>query len=125
VDDEEREAAGLGIRRKIMGDEYVDRSLAAADEFTSDLQAYLNRSVWGGVWSRPGLDHRTRSLLTLALLTALGKPAELAVHTHGALRNGCTPEEIKEVLLHAAIYAGIPAAVEAFRAAAPVIAQAG
>ena len=121
MDDQEREATGLEVRRAVMGDEYVNQSLAAADDFTRDLQDYLNRNVWGGAWSRPGLDLKTRSLLTNVLLTALGKPAELASHTRGALRNGCTPDEIKEAILHAAVYAGIPAAVEAFRAARPVV----
>jgi 4-carboxymuconolactone decarboxylase len=123
MNDEERYEAGLKVRREVLGEDYVDQALASADEFSRELQDHLNRFAWGVAWTRPGLDRRTRSLLTLGLLTALGKTAELKTHTRGALRNGCTPEEIAEVFLHASVYAGVPAAVEAFRAAQPVVAE--
>jgi 4-carboxymuconolactone decarboxylase len=111
---------GLAIRRAVLGQEYVDRSLAQADEFTRPLQELTTEYCWGTVWSRPGLPRKVRSLLTLAMLTALNRPHELALHVRGALRNGCTREEIREVLLQAAIYCGIPAAVGSFRIAQEV-----
>lgn len=117
-----RQETGLRIRREVLGEEYVDRALAGADDFTRDLQEFLNGNCWGATWAREGLDRRTRSLITLTALAQLGKMQELAAHTRGALRNGCTPEEIKEVFLHVAVYAGVPVAVDAFRAAQPVIA---
>lgn len=112
---------GEQIRREVMGDAFVDRALAAADEFTGPLQTYVNEHCWGSVWDRPGLERRTRSLITLAMLTALKAPQELKGHVRGALRNGCTREEIRETLLHAAAYCGVPAAMEAFRAAKEVL----
>lgn len=121
MNDEERYAAGLRVRREVLGEEYVDQALNSADDFSSELQDHLNRFAWGVAWTRDGLDRRTRSLLTLGLLTALGKTAEIKTHTRGALRNGCTPDEIKEVFLHTAVYAGVPAAVDAFRSAQPVV----
>lgn len=113
--------AGLKTRREVLGDDYVARALAAATDFTWPLQEHVTRNCWGQVWQRPGLDRRTRSLVTVAILTALGKQHELKGHVRGALNNGATREELQEVLLHAGIYCGVPAAVEAFRSAAEVV----
>lgn len=112
---------GLAIRREVLGDEYVDNALKAATGFSRPLQDWLNEHCWGEVWARPGIPLQTRSLVTIAMLCALRAPQEIRTHVRGALRNGCTPEEIREVLLHAAVYCGAPAAVEAFRAAKEVI----
>jgi len=111
---------GLKIRRSVLGADYVDKSIAAADEFTGDLQRYLTRVCWGGVWGRPGLDKRTRSFLNLSMISALNRPHELKLHIRGALNNGLTREEIKEVFLQVAIYCGAPAAIESFRLAREV-----
>ena len=113
--------AGLATRRQVMGDDFVDRALAGATAFTEPMQHYITRNAWGDVWQRPGLDMKTRSLITVAFLTALGKQHELKGHVRGAINNGATAQEIQEVLLHASIYCGLPAAVEAFRTAAEVI----
>jgi len=118
---EELFEAGLKIRREVLGPEYVGGSLARADDFMMALQRVTTEWAWGYTWSRPGLDRRTRSLLNLALLTALGKPAELKLHVKGALTNGVSVDEIREVLVHAAAYCGIPAALEAFQAAHDVL----
>jgi 4-carboxymuconolactone decarboxylase len=112
---------GLAMRRQVMGDDYVDRALGNATEFTAPIQHYITRNAWGDTWQRPGLDLKTRSLVTVAMLTALGRQQELKGHVRGALNNGATKEEIQEVLLHASIYCGLPAAVEAFRSAAEVV----
>ena len=112
---------GLQTRREVLGADYVDASLARADDFMMAFQRITTEWAWDYVWNRPGLDRRTRSLLNLAMLTALGKPAELKLHVRGALTNGVTVEEIKEVLLHASVYCGIPAGLEAFRAADEVL----
>jgi 4-carboxymuconolactone decarboxylase len=112
---------GLQTRREVLGADYVDRSLAGADDFMMAFQRVTTEWAWDYVWNRPGLDRRTRSLLNLAMLTALGKSAELKLHVKGALTNGVTAEEIKEVLLHASVYCGIPAGLEAFRAAHEVL----
>jgi 4-carboxymuconolactone decarboxylase len=112
---------GLQTRREVLGADYVDASLARADDFMMAFQRITTEWAWDYVWNRPGLDRRTRSLLNLAMLTALGKPAELKLHVKGALTNGVTVEEIKEVLLHASVYCGIPAGLEAFRAADEVL----
>ena len=112
---------GLQTRREVMGDDFVDRALASATPFTQPIQDHISRAAWGDVWQRPGLDRKTRSLITVAMLTALGKQHELKGHVRGALNNGATPAEIREVLLHAAVYCGIPTAVEAFRTAAEVV----
>ncbi|BCG23073.1 hypothetical protein TUM18999_12640 [Pseudomonas tohonis] len=112
---------GVQVRREVMGDAFVDRALGNATEFTQPLQDFVNEHAWGGVWNREGLDRRTRSLITLAALTALKCPQELKGHVRGALNNGCTVEEIREALLHCAVYAGVPAAIDAFRAAQEVI----
>ena len=120
----ERYEAGMRNRRKVMGDEFVDRAMANADEFGAPMQELVAEYCWNGIWGRPGLEHKTRSLLNLAMLTALNRPHELRGHLVGALRNGCTREEIREVLLQAAVYAGVPAGVDAFRIAREVLAEA-
>jgi 4-carboxymuconolactone decarboxylase len=119
------DALGRGeqVRRAVLGDGYVDRAAADATEFTAPFQEYVTRVAWGEVWARPGLDRKTRSCLTLALLTALRCEAELAAHVAGALRLGLTPGEIQEVLLHTAVYAGAPAANAAFAVAQRVLAE--
>lgn len=116
---------GMEIRRAVLGDDYVDAALARADDFTAPFQDFITRYAWGGVWSRPGLDRHTRSCLTVALLAALGHRDELATHVRGALRNGVTPDELREVLLQTAIYAGVPAANTAFAIAQKILADGG
>jgi 4-carboxymuconolactone decarboxylase len=106
---------GLEIRRAVLGATYVDQAIANADDFNRPLQELVTSYCWGDVWARPGLERRERSMLNLAMLTALGKMHELRLHVRGAVTNGVTPAEISEVLLQAAIYCGVPAAVEAFR----------
>jgi 4-carboxymuconolactone decarboxylase len=105
---------GMRVRREVLGDDHVDRAIAAATRFTEPFQDMITRYAWGGVWSRPGLDRRTRSAITLAVLTALRAESEIAMHVRAALRNGLSAEEIAEVLLHAGVYAGVPAANAAF-----------
>ena len=117
----EHKPEGLQVRREVMGDAFVDRALSIATEFTQPLQDFVNQHAWGGVWNRDGLPRKTRSLITLAALTALKCPQELKGHVRGALNNGCTVEEIRETLLHCAVYAGVPASIDAFRAAQEVI----
>ena len=117
----EQKIPGVQVRREVMGDDFVDRALGNATEFNQPLQDFINEHAWGAVWNRDGLDRRTRSLVTLAALTALKSPHELKGHVRGALNNGCTVEEIRETLLHCAVYAGVPAAGEAFRAAQEVL----
>ncbi|MBC7208232.1 MULTISPECIES: carboxymuconolactone decarboxylase family protein [Methyloversatilis] len=117
----EQKKPGVQVRREVMGDDFVDRALGNATEFNQPLQDFINEHAWGAVWNRDGLDRRTRSLVTLAALTALKSPHELKGHVRGALNNGCTVEEIRETLLHCAVYAGVPAAGEAFRAAQEVL----
>jgi 4-carboxymuconolactone decarboxylase len=117
MDDQERHDAGTRARREVLGDAHVDRSIAATTELTADFQDFITRVAWGDVWQRPGLDRRTRSALTIALLAALGHHDELGMHVKGGIRNGLTPAEISEVLLQVAVYAGVPAANAAFRAA--------
>ena len=112
---------GLAMRKKVMGEEFVAKAFANATEFTQPMQQYITQNAWGDVWQREGLDLKTRSLITVAMLTALGKQHELKGHVRGALNNGATVQEIQEVLLHASIYCGVPAAVEAFRSAAEVV----
>jgi 4-carboxymuconolactone decarboxylase len=106
--------AGMEVRRAVLGDAHVDRAKERTTELTAPFQDFITRYAWGSVWTRPGLDRRTRSAITLTALTALGRENELEMHVRGALRNGLTPEEIGEVLLHTAIYAGVPAANAAF-----------
>ena len=117
----EKYQAGMKVRREVLGDEYVDRALAGASAFTQPLQQLITENCWGEIWTRPGLARQTRSLVNIATLVALRATAELKIHVHGALRNGCRPEEIQEVLLQSAVYCGIPAGVEAFRAAKEVV----
>ncbi len=112
---------GLRMRKQVMGDTFVEKAFASVDSFTAPLQEFVTRNAWGTVWCREGLDLKTRSLITVAMLTALGKQHELKGHVRGALNNGATLTEIQEVLLHASIYCGVPAAVEAFRSAAEVV----
>jgi 4-carboxymuconolactone decarboxylase len=114
---------GMEVRREVLGDEHVDRAIERTNEFTSDFQDLITRYAWGEIWSRPGLDRRTRSCITLTALVALGREEELAMHVRAALRIGLTPDEIKEVLLHTAIYCGVPAANGAFAVAQKVLAE--
>jgi 4-carboxymuconolactone decarboxylase len=114
---------GTSVRREVLGDEHVDRARAATTPFAADFQDFITRFAWGSVWAREGLDRRTRSCLTLALLTALGREGELEMHVRAALRIGLTPEEIGEVLLHTAVYAGVPAANSAFAIAQRVLGE--
>ncbi len=122
--DRKRFEEGLAVRREVLGAEYVDQAMAAADDFTRPLQELVTEYCWGAVWNRPGLARTTRSLITLAMLTALNRPHEVRLHLQGALRNGCTKEEVMEVLLQAAIYCGVPAAVDSFRIAKEVFQEA-
>jgi 4-carboxymuconolactone decarboxylase len=112
---------GLATRKQVMGEDFVANAFGKATDFSMPIQRYITRNAWGDVWQRPGLDLKTRSLITVAMLTALGKQHELKGHVRGALNNGVTPEQLQEVLLHASIYCGLPAAVEAFRTAAEVV----
>jgi 4-carboxymuconolactone decarboxylase len=114
---------GLAVRRRVLGARYVDEALRTADDFTRPLQELVTEFCWGSVWTRPGLSRKTRSMLNLAMLTALNRPHEIRLHVRGALRNGCTRQEIMEVLLQAAIYCGVPAAVDSFRVAREVLAE--
>lgn len=107
-------ARGMKVRREVLGDAHVDRAMAGADAFTTDFQELITRYAWGDVWARPGLDRRTRSAITVAMLATLGNHEELAVHIRAAIGNGLTRDEIKEVLLQVAIYAGVPRANRAF-----------
>ena len=112
---------GLRVRTEVMGEEFVTRALSNSNAFTDPLQTWINEHAWGSTWQREGLPRQTRSLVTIAMLAALKAPTELKGHVRGALRNGCTVEEIQEVLLHSIVYCGAPAAQEAFRAAREVI----
>ena len=114
---------GMEIRRAVLGDEYVDRAVSRTTDFTAAFQDFITRYAWGEVWAREGLDRRTRSCVTLAVLTALGRDHELEMHTRAALRNGLTEAEIAEVFLHTAVYAGVPAANSAFAIAQGVVAE--
>ncbi|OIQ93890.1 carboxymuconolactone decarboxylase family protein [mine drainage metagenome] len=118
---DEQYERGLATRRQVMGDDFVERALASTTPFTEPIQQHISRNAWGDVWQRPGLELKTRSLVTIAMLAALGRQHELKGHVRGALRNGASVEEIQEVLLHAAVYCGVPCAVEAFRSAAEVV----
>ena len=114
---------GLAVRREVLGSDYVDRSIQSADDFNRPLQELITEYCWGAVWARPGLPRKSRSLLNLAMLTALNRPHELELHVRGALNNGVTREEIQEVFLQTAIYCGVPAAMESFRVARKVFAE--
>ena len=116
---------GLAIRREVLGAEYVDNAIKNADAFNKPLQELVTEYCWGAVWGRPGLPKKTRSMLNIAMLTALNRPHELKLHVRGALKNGVSRDEIAEVLLQAAIYCGVPAAVDAFRTAREALKEAG
>jgi 4-carboxymuconolactone decarboxylase len=111
---------GLKVRREVLGAEYVDTAINNADDFNMPMQEYVTQYCWGDVWNRPGLDRRTRSLLNLAMITALNRPHELKLHIKGAIHNGVTKDEIKEVFLQTAVYCGAPAAIDSFRTAREV-----
>ena len=113
----DRFEAGMRVRREVLGDAHVQRSLDAATAFSTPVQELVTEYCWGAVWNREGLDRRTRSLLNIAMLTALNRPQELGAHVRGALTNGCSKEEIQETLLQAAVYCGMPAGLDAFRVA--------
>ncbi|CAD7376016.1 4-carboxymuconolactone decarboxylase [Xanthomonas arboricola] len=119
--EDERYQAGLRERRRVLGDAHVERSLAARTEFTDEFQALITRYAWGTIWTRDGLPAHTRSLLTLAMMVALGHDEEFKLHVRAARNNGVTPEQIKEVLLQAAVYCGVPAANHAFALAKPIL----
>ncbi len=121
----ERAEAGLKTRREVLGAQYVDKSMAAVDDFNADFADLLNTYCWNDIWNRPGLPRKTRSMLNLAMLSALGRTHELKLHINGALNNGLTKDEIKEVFLQVAIYCGVPAAVESFRSAREVFKERG
>jgi 4-carboxymuconolactone decarboxylase len=114
MDDTERARQGMTVRREVLGDAHVDRAVAATTPFTESFQDFITRYAWGDVWSRPGLSRAERSLVTLGVLTAMQHETELAMHVKAALRNGLTPEQIGEVILHVSVYAGVPVANRAF-----------
>jgi 4-carboxymuconolactone decarboxylase len=114
---------GMEVRRAVLGDEHVDRAIARTTDFTADFQDLITRYAWGEIWTRPGLDRKTRSCITLTALVAGGHVHELAMHVRAALRNGLTPDEIKEVLLQTAVYCGVPAANSAFAVAQEILAE--
>lgn len=116
---------GLRVRREVLGDAHVDRAVAGATEFSARFQEFITRSAWGDVWARPGLERRERSLVTLAALVTVRAEGELAMHVRAAIRNGLTPDEIGEAILHTALYAGLPAANAAFRIAEGVLVEDG
>ena len=116
---------GLKTRRAVLGAEYVDASIASADDFNMPMQELVTEYCWNEIWNRPGLDRKTRSLLNLAMLSALNRPHELKLHVRGALNNGVTPAEIREVFLQTAIYCGVPAAIDSFRNAKEVFKETG
>jgi len=123
MDERERYEKGLSVRRAVLGDAHVDRSLQGRNEFNEEFQDLITRYAWGEIWTRPGLPRKTRSLLTIAMIVALNRPDEFRLHVRAAFNNGVTREEIKEVLLHAAIYCGVPAANSAFHAAQEVFSE--
>ena len=125
MDDETRYEQGMTIRREVLGNDHVDRAVANTTQFTAPFQDFITRYAWGEVWSRPGLSRAERSMITLAMLAALQHENELAMHVRAALRNGLSPEQIREVLLQVAVYAGVPAANRAFAIAARVLAESG
>ena len=121
MDERKRHEEGMKARRSVLGDAHVDRAEANKTDFTAEFQDLITRYAWGEMWTRPGLDKKTRSLITVGILVALNRPEELRLHLRGALTNGAKKDEIKEVLLHTAIYCGVPAANSAFHIAAEVI----
>ena len=125
MDDAERTAQGMRVRREVLGDEHVDRAVASATPLTEPFQDFITRYAWGEVWSRPGLSRAERSMITLTALVVLRQEQELALHLRAALRNGVTPDQIREVLLHTAVYAGVPAVNRAFAIAREVLPETG
>lgn len=125
MNEQERFENGLEVRRAVLGDAHVDRSLARRNEFNEEFQALITRYAWGEIWTRPGLSRHTRSLLTIGLMVALNRSDEFKLHLRAAFNNGVTRDEIREVLLHCAIYAGVPAANHAFKVAAPILEELG
>jgi 4-carboxymuconolactone decarboxylase len=123
--DEKRYNEGMGVRRQVLGDAYVDKATANVDDFNREFQRIVTEYCWGEVWTRQVLTNKQRSLNNLAMIAALNRSAEFELHVRGALRNGCTPEEIRDTLIQVAIYAGIPAGVEAFRIARKVLLEEG
>jgi 4-carboxymuconolactone decarboxylase len=123
MEDAQRAAQGTTVRREVLGDAHVDRATAAATPFTREFQDLITRYAWGEIWSRPGLGRDQRSIITLTALACLRQEEELALHVRGALRNGLSPDQIKEVLLQVAVYAGVPAANRAFAIASRVVAE--
>ncbi len=123
MDERDRYAKGMEVRRAVLGDEHVDRSLAKRNAFNEEFQDLITRHAWGEIWTRPGLPRKTRSLVTLAVMVALNRDEEFRIHVRGALRNGVTRDEIKELLLQTAVYCGVPAANAAFRAAEEVLGE--
>ncbi len=123
--DSQRYERGLSVRKEVLGTDYVESSIRGADDFNRDVQQLVTEYAWGEIWSRPGLARRDRSLLNLAMLTALNRPHELRLHLRGALTNGVSKDEIKEVFLQAAVYCGAPAALDSFRVAREVFAELG
>jgi 4-carboxymuconolactone decarboxylase len=122
MDERERYQQGMIMRREVLGDAHVDRSLGQLNDFNEEFQDLITRYAWGEIWTRPGLDRKVRSLITLSMLVALNRPEEFRMHVRAAVENGVRPEEIKEVLLQTAIYCGVPAANSAFHAAQEVLA---
>lgn len=125
MDDKQRFDNGMKIRREVLGADYVDRAMAAADDFSIAMQDLSTRYCWGDIWARPGLDRKTRSIINLAMIATLNRPNELKLHVKGALTNGVSKDEIKEVLLQVAIYAGVPAGMDSFRIAREAFAEVG
>jgi 4-carboxymuconolactone decarboxylase len=123
--DKELFEKGLKVRREVLGAEYVDKAIASADDFNRPLQELVTEYCWGAVWTRPGLDRRTRSIINLAMLTALNRPHEIKLHVRGAINNGLSKDDIREVFLQTAIYCGVPAAIDSFRVAREVFKEMG
>lgn len=123
MNDEERKNQGMEVRRSVLGDEHVDRALANQNDFNRDFQDLITRYAWGEIWTRPGLDRKTRSLITIGMMIALNRPDELRLHLRAALNNSVTHDELREVLLHSAIYCGVPAANSAFHVAEEILMQ--
>lgn len=124
MEDRKRREEGIKIRREVLGNAHVDRAISQGNEFTADFQDLITRYAWGEIWTRPGLDKKTRSLITIGMMIALNRADELRLHLRGALNNSVTHEEIREVLLHSAIYCGVPAANSAFHIAVEFLAEA-
>jgi len=123
MDEADRHALGMVTRRSVLGDAHVDRAIAKTTDFTAEFQDFITRTAWGEIWTRPGIDHPTRRLLTMAMLIALNREEEFRMHVRAALSHGMAAETIKEVILQSAIYCGVPAANSAFAAASAIIAE--